>query len=385
MEMNDDPEPPAATTEPVPPAPPAQEDLLGRRSAAALIDVALLTGVFLIFGLTVGGISTEGGFSVTLNWAWSLAYLAVVVAYYFVLEVAVGQTVGKRLLGLRVMGADGSRPSVAAIAVRTLLRIVDWLPFLYLVGFIAMLATGERRRRLGDLAAKTSVARALPVRHRGLALVPVALVVVLLAVSAYQASVRGPHTTPCSQTAVLDWDCWRWGVNVGTPGIVTGNGAKTYQGHGVSFEYPGGWQEASKVHGGGEALWRTAVGPGTDKVSAVYVEAYRIGTPVTAENLAEAKAELATLVRQLLEQRGGAMQSGPEEFTVGGLRGLRFRGTATADATPLESTLVYVFDQTTEYALNCQHTRDKAAEIQRGCDQIVRTFKVTAPGSATTA
>jgi uncharacterized RDD family membrane protein YckC len=46
-----------------------------------------------------------------------------------------------------------------AIVLRTLLRVVDWLPF-YLVGFIVVLATGSRRRRLGDLAAKTSVARA---------------------------------------------------------------------------------------------------------------------------------------------------------------------------------------------------------------------------------
>jgi hypothetical protein len=80
---------------------------------------------------------------------------------------------------------------VAAIAVRTLLRIVDWLPALYLVGFIAMLATGERRMRLGDLAARTRVARALPGGRRGLALVPVALVAVLLALSAYYASVTG--------------------------------------------------------------------------------------------------------------------------------------------------------------------------------------------------
>jgi len=75
--------------------------------------------------------------------------------------------------------------------VRTLLRIVDWLPALYLVGFIAMLATGERRMRLGDLAARTRVARALLGGRRGLALVPVALVAVLLALSAYYASVTG--------------------------------------------------------------------------------------------------------------------------------------------------------------------------------------------------
>src|SRR6266508_5668612 len=144
--MNQIPEPASPATESVPPAAPAQEDLLGRRSGAALIDVALLIGVFVIFILTVGEIRTEGEYSATLNGAWSLVYLAVVLGYYFVLEVAVGQTVGKRLLGLRVVGADGSRPSAAAIAVRTLLRLVDWLPALYLVCLRdATLRNGHRR------------------------------------------------------------------------------------------------------------------------------------------------------------------------------------------------------------------------------------------------
>jgi uncharacterized RDD family membrane protein YckC len=361
MEMNDLPEPPPPATEPVPPAPPGEEDLLGRRSAAALVDVALLTGVFAIFVLTVGEISTEGGFTATLSWSWSLAYLAVLLAYYFAFEVAVGQSVGKLLLGLRVVRVDGGRPSAAAIAVRTLLRLVDWLPVLYLVGFlVARLATGEQRQRLGDLAAKTTVARALPVRYRGLALVPVALVTVLLALSAQHYA------------------------------SVTGNEAKTYRGHGVSFDYPAGWQEANKVQvgataGGGNALWRTAVRVGTDEVSMVIVEAYRLGAPVTAENLAEVKPEAATAVRQLVEQGGGAVQGGPEDLTVGGLPALRFRVTTTVGATPVESTLVLVFDRTTEYFLNCQHARHKAAEVQRGCDQVLRTFKVTAPGGATTA
>jgi uncharacterized RDD family membrane protein YckC len=151
------------------------EDLLGRRVGAAFIDTALLTGLFLIMGLTVGQSSVGGGgFDVSLSPAWSLLYLALVLLYYFTMETATGQTVGKRLLGLRVLRTDGSRPSAAAIAGRTLLRLIDWLPALYLIGFITILATGPRRQRLGDLAARTGVARALPARRPALAYIPLA-------------------------------------------------------------------------------------------------------------------------------------------------------------------------------------------------------------------
>lgn len=37
------------------------------------------------------------------------------------------------------------------------MRLIDWLPFFYLIGFITMLATGSDRQRIGDLVAKTRV------------------------------------------------------------------------------------------------------------------------------------------------------------------------------------------------------------------------------------
>ena len=196
--MNRIPEPEAESTEPASAVPPSQEDLLGHRIGAALIDLALLVALFAILAATIGESTVGGdGFSFELDGAEAVMYFALVLLYYFALEAAFGQTVGKLLLGLRVVRTDGGRPSVAAIAVRTLVRVVDWLPFLYLVGFIAMQVTGERRQRLGDLAARTGVARALPVRHRSLAAAAVALVVlVLLGLSFYQATgdddVSGP-------------------------------------------------------------------------------------------------------------------------------------------------------------------------------------------------
>jgi len=69
-----------------------------------------------------------------------------------------GQTVGKRLLRLRVMDAQGLRLQFSQIVIRNLLRFVDMLPAFYLVGGIACLVS-RRAQRLGDLAANTIVVR----------------------------------------------------------------------------------------------------------------------------------------------------------------------------------------------------------------------------------
>lgn len=195
--MNSGPEPESESTEPLSARPPRQEDVLGRRIGAALIDLALMVAVFAILAATIGESTVEGGeLSFELTGAEGALYLALVLLYYFALEAAIGQTVGKLLLGLRVVRTGGRHPSTVAIAVRTLLRVVDWLPFLYLVGFISMMATGARRQRLGDLAAKTGMGQAPPVKHRGLAAAATALVVVLLlGFSSYRAAVSGGGTS----------------------------------------------------------------------------------------------------------------------------------------------------------------------------------------------
>src|SRR2546428_4892968 len=69
-----------------------------------------------------------------------------------------GQTIGKRLLRLRVMDAQGLRLQFSQIVIRNLLRFVDLLPAFYLVGGIACLIS-RRAQRLGDFAANTIVVR----------------------------------------------------------------------------------------------------------------------------------------------------------------------------------------------------------------------------------
>jgi len=69
-----------------------------------------------------------------------------------------GQTVGKRIMGIRVMDRDGLPIHVSQIVVRNLLRPVDMLPAFYLLGGVVALAT-QHGQRIGDLAANTVVVR----------------------------------------------------------------------------------------------------------------------------------------------------------------------------------------------------------------------------------
>ena len=118
-----------------------------RRVAAAIVDLLIVSvgaAAILVAGDSLSG-ERQGALSaVILGWA---------LYYFFALESGEGQTVGKKLLKLRVVRADGRPAGMREIAVRTVLRVVDN----YLVGLIVMLATGEKRQRIGDLAAGTIV------------------------------------------------------------------------------------------------------------------------------------------------------------------------------------------------------------------------------------
>jgi uncharacterized RDD family membrane protein YckC len=82
-----------------------------------------------------------------------------VVLYYVLLEGFTGRTVGKLVVGIRVVDAEtGGRPGLVSGLVRTLLRMIDGI-FGYLVGLIVVV-NSKNRRRLGDMAAKTLVIRA---------------------------------------------------------------------------------------------------------------------------------------------------------------------------------------------------------------------------------
>jgi uncharacterized RDD family membrane protein YckC len=138
-------------------------EVIGRRIGAALIDIALMIVLSIVVGIVLGGAeASDGEASINLEGDQSLVFFALVFLYYFVTESAWGQTVGKRALGVVVVDKDSGAPAGAGkVVIRTLLRVVDALPVLYLLGLIVMLATGSKQR-IGDLAAGTVVVARTP-------------------------------------------------------------------------------------------------------------------------------------------------------------------------------------------------------------------------------
>jgi uncharacterized RDD family membrane protein YckC len=88
-----------------------------------------------------------------------LSYFLVSIGYTILCEWSYkGQTVGKRLMSLRVMDVQGLRLQFSQIVIRNLLRFIDSLPGCYLVGGLSCLLS-PKSQRLGDLAANTIVTR----------------------------------------------------------------------------------------------------------------------------------------------------------------------------------------------------------------------------------
>jgi hypothetical protein len=81
------------------------------------------------------------------------------------MEAFFGATVGKFATGTRVVRDDGARIDGTAAVIRNVARIVDVLPFAYLIGAIAVW-TSSTRQRLGDRWASTVVVEASSVGER---------------------------------------------------------------------------------------------------------------------------------------------------------------------------------------------------------------------------
>lgn len=128
---------------------------VGSRFAAALIDAAI-QGTALI-GLGIFAlVSPQSALTIAFV---TLGSFAVFFGYDIAFETrASGRTPGKRVSGLRVVRTGGEPVTFVSSSVRNLLRVIDLIPGMYLVGIVTILLS-RNNQRLGDLAAGTLVVR----------------------------------------------------------------------------------------------------------------------------------------------------------------------------------------------------------------------------------
>jgi uncharacterized RDD family membrane protein YckC len=141
---------------------------LFQRGCALVIDMLVFGAVSLVMNSVYGVTQITSGFllsgssgfaSYTTNTAvpWYV-FTLVGLLYFTVPEALFGATPGKFLQGLRVVTVDGSPLSLGSVITRNVLRVVDYLPVLYLLGGLSVLLTANSQR-LGDRLAGTTVVR----------------------------------------------------------------------------------------------------------------------------------------------------------------------------------------------------------------------------------
>ena len=132
---------------------------LGDRIVASIIDniikVAYIVILTLILGVTAD--SFDSGFE------WIFIILILPVAFYSLLsEVFLnGQSVGKKVMSIKVISLNGNQATFSQYLIRWLFRLVDLLLFSGLIATIVVAAT-EKHQRIGDIVAGTTLVKTKP-------------------------------------------------------------------------------------------------------------------------------------------------------------------------------------------------------------------------------
>ncbi len=112
---------------------------IGRRGTALFIDAVLFYILLLVLQAMLGDLGAIE----------ALLFASIAFNYLVLCEWRWGQTLGKRLLLIRVYSERGTKAAYNAAALRNVGLLIDFLPLFFLVGLICMSET-SKHQRLGD-------------------------------------------------------------------------------------------------------------------------------------------------------------------------------------------------------------------------------------------
>ncbi len=85
-----------------------------------------------------------------------LIFLAIIFLYFIILEAYFGQTIGKKIMKIKVVNYKQEKAGIKKSLIRNILRLIDGLPAFNLLGLMLIIYT-KNHQRFGDIVAKTFV------------------------------------------------------------------------------------------------------------------------------------------------------------------------------------------------------------------------------------
>lgn len=132
------------------------------RIIAAFIDFVIF-GIIVWFVIYILGEVMNTYRVDDIGWHFvMLVPILLLITYHTLSEyLANGQSVGKKILGIRVIRMDGQKAGLRESLIRAMMLIVDFVFSGGLIGILAI-TTSRRHQRLGDMAANTFVIKSNP-------------------------------------------------------------------------------------------------------------------------------------------------------------------------------------------------------------------------------
>ena len=126
---------------------------LGERIYARMIDLAVLLGMVILLSILFLMVKT----------VFLFILAGIVYAFYnLACEILMdGQSIGKRLMKIKVISIDGSQASMGQYFIRWIFRLVDF-NLTGQVGGLVCIALSKNKQRIGDIVAGTTVIKTVP-------------------------------------------------------------------------------------------------------------------------------------------------------------------------------------------------------------------------------
>jgi hypothetical protein len=171
-------------------------------------------------------------------------------------------------------------------------------------------------------------------------------------------------------------------VLLDNPGVQSEPATRTFEGHGVTFDYPGTWVSVNDPAPAPSGQ-PVPVQPDAQAVDVVGIDqldfvavSYGV-TGLEADDFDSWSEERKLELAARLAQRPIELLAGPVETRTAGFRALRYETREpSAVGYVLHVTWVGFLRRTTQFAVECNSTPQHAAEIQRGCEQILATLQI---------